>query len=196
MEKIQVKTAVFALKKNGIIIYPTETSYGIGCKISDITSVKRIRKIKEDRKKPFSIIVSTKEMAKEYSEIDSEAEKLIDAFMPGPLTLIVPAKEKILLEVSEKAIALRISSNQIANTIVKEINEPLISTSANLTGKKPIYSFSKAVKVFGKKVDFIVNAGILPKNKPSTIYGVKEKKIIRKGKITEKQIKKALGQQS
>ncbi|MBU2100155.1 threonylcarbamoyl-AMP synthase, partial [Candidatus Micrarchaeota archaeon] len=132
MEKIQVKTAVFVLKKNGIIIYPTETSYGIGCMVSDIDSIKRIRRIKKDRKKPFLILVSSKKMAKEYAEINSEAEKLIDGFK-GHLTLIVPAKEKIPSEVSKKTIALRISSNETANAIVEGINEPIISTSANLT---------------------------------------------------------------
>jgi len=189
-----IKTAVFVLKKNGVIIYPTETSYGIGCKVTDIESVKRIREIKQDREKPFIILVSSKEMAKEFAEINSEAEKLLDEFK-GHLTLIVPKKEikeKIPDEVSEKTIALRISSNEIANSIVKEINEPLISTSANLAGKKPIYSFEKAVKVLGKKVDFILDAGKLEENIASTIYNVKEKKIVRKGKITEKEIEEVL----
>ena len=131
-------------------------------------------------------------MAEKYAEINSEAEKLIDKLMPGPLTIIVPKKEIISKEVSEKKIALRISSNQIANLIVEGINEPIISTSANLSGKKPIYSFEEAVKVFGKKVDFILDAGKLKEQKPSTIFDVQEKKVVRKGKITEKEIKKIL----
>ncbi|MBU2101067.1 Sua5/YciO/YrdC/YwlC family protein, partial [Candidatus Micrarchaeota archaeon] len=79
------------------------------------------------------------------------------------------------------------------NAIVEGINEPIISTSANLTGKKPIYSFNEAVKVFGKKVDFILDAGKLEEKKPSTIYDVEEKKIVRQGEISEKEIRKALG---
>jgi len=187
----QAKIAVFVLKKNGVIIYPTETSYGIGCKISDVESVKRIREIKSDRKKPFIILVSSKEMAKKYAEIGADAEKLIDKFK-GHLTLIVPKKEKISDKVSEKNIAFRISSNEIANAIVKELNEPIISTSANLTGEKPIYSFDDAVKILGKKVDFILDAEKSEEKEASTIYNVKEKKIVRKGKITIKEIEKAL----
>jgi L-threonylcarbamoyladenylate synthase len=190
-EKEKIKTAVFILKKNGIIIYPTETSYGIGCKISDLNSIKRIRKIKGKRKKPFIVLVADKKMASTYAKIDFQAEKLID-FFKGHLTLILPKKETIANEVSKKTIALRISSNKIANEIVKGINEPIISTSANLAGEKPIYSFKEAVKVFGKKVDFILNAGELPKRKPTTIYDVKEKKIIREGEISEKEIEKVL----
>ncbi|MFH1663917.1 MAG: L-threonylcarbamoyladenylate synthase, partial [archaeon] len=182
----KILTAVFVLKKKGVIIYPTETSYGIGCKITDLDSVKRIRKIKKDRKKPFIILVSSKEMAEEYAEINEEAGKLLESFK-GNLTLIVPKKEKVPDEVSKKTIALRISSNEIANGIVEAAKEPLISTSANLAGKKPIYSFEEAVKVLGKKVDFIVDAGKLKENTPSTIYDVMEKKIVRKGKITEKE---------
>ncbi len=187
----KIKTAVFVLKKNGVIVYPTETSYGIGCRISDLNSVKRIREIKQDRKKPFIILVSTKEMAEKYAEISPDAEKLLEKFK-GHLTLIVPKKELIQDEVSTKTIALRISSNKTANSIVKELNEPIISTSANLAGEKPIYSFEKAVKVLGKKVDFILNEGKLNEVPASTIYDVQEKKVLRKGKITEKQIKKVL----
>lgn len=197
--KTGVKTAVFVLKKNGVIIYPTETSYGIGCKVTDIKSIKRIRKIKKERKKPFIILVSTKEMAEKYAEINEEAEKLIDEFK-GHLTLIVQKKEgkkeKISDEVSKKTIALRISSNQIANSIVKELGEPLISTSANLSGEKPVYSFKQAVKVLGKKVDFIFDAGELKEEKPSTIYNVLEKKVLREGKISIKEIEKVLSEKS
>jgi len=189
----KIKTAVFVLKKNGIIIYPTETSYGIGCKVSDVESVKKIREIKKDREKPFIILVSSKEMAKKFAEINQQAEKLLEKFK-GHLTLIVPKKEKIPEEVSEKTIALRISSNETANSIVKELGEPIISSSANLSGEKPIYSFEKAVEVFGKKVDFILNEGELKERQPSTIYDVKEKKIVRKGKITEKEIEKVLAE--
>ncbi len=187
----KIKMALFVLKKNGVIIYPTETSYGIGCKLTDINSIKRIREIKQDRIKPFLIIVADKKMAENYAEINSEAEKLLNAFK-GHLTLIVPKKNKIPEEVSKEKIALRISSNETALGIVKELNEPIISTSANLSGKKPIYSFDKAVKVLSKKVDFIIDDGILEENKPSTIYYVKEKKIIRQGKITLKEIEKVL----
>ncbi|PIN98660.1 MAG: threonylcarbamoyl-AMP synthase [Candidatus Diapherotrites archaeon CG10_big_fil_rev_8_21_14_0_10_31_34] len=188
---VGIKTAVFVLKKNGVIVYPTETSYGIGCKISDIKSIKRIREIKQDRKKPFVILVSSKEMAQKFAEINPEAEKLLEEFK-GNLTLIVPKKtrgtELIPKEVSEKTIALRISSNEIANSIVETIGEPIISTSANLSGKKPIYSFKEAVKILGKKVDFIFDAKTLAENEPSTIYDVQEKKIVRKGKTTLKEI--------
>jgi len=187
----KIKTAVFVLKKNGIIVYPTETSYGIGCKISDVNSVKKIREIKNDRKKPFIVLVSDKKMAEGIAEISGEAEKLMEKFMPGALTIVVPSKN-VSEKVCGKTIALRISSNEIANEIVKELNEPLISTSANLSGEKPIYSFKKAVKVFGKKVDFILNTGELEETEPSTIYSVAEKKVLRKGKISEKEIEKAL----
>ncbi len=191
----QTRIAIFVLKKKGVIVYPTETSYGIGCRISDLNSVKRIREIKKERKKPFIILVSSKEMAEEFAEINSQAKKLFEQFK-GHLTLIVPKKESVPDQVSEKKIALRISSNEIAKEIVKEINEPIISTSANLSGEKAIYSFEKAVKVLGKKVDFILDAGKLKEEKSSTIYDLKEKKVLRKGKITEKEIEKALAGKS
>ncbi len=187
----KVKTAVFVLKKKGIIVYPTETSYGIGCKISDTKSVKKIREIKGNREKPFIVLVSGKEMAKKIGEINGKAEKLMEKFMPGPLTIVVQAKN-IPKEVCGKTIAIRISSNEIANEIVKTLEEPLISTSANLSDEKPIFSFKKAVEVFGKKVDFILNAGELEETEPSTIYSIPEKKALRKGKISEKEIEKVL----
>lgn len=188
----KIKMALFVLKKKGVIVYPTETSYGIGCRLTDINSVKRIREIKQERIKPFLILVYDKKMAKDYAEINFQAEKLFDAFK-GHLTIIVP-KKKIPKEVSKEKIALRISSNETASGIVKGLNEPIISTSANLPGKKPIYSFKEAVKILGKKVDFIIDSGNLEKNKPSTIYDIKEKKIIRQGKITLKEIQKALSE--
>jgi len=184
LKKNEIKKAVAILKSSGIIVYPTETSYGIGCDYTNKRAIKRIYKIKGRPKgKPFITLVDSVKMAKRYGIINKIAIKLIKKFMPGPLTLIVKGKKS-------GEFTFRISSNKIANELVKGLKKPIVSTSANIHGKKPIYNSKEAIKQFNNKVDAVIDAGTLKMCKPSTIVKVYDKqiKIIRESAITKKKI--------
>ena len=189
-----IKKAVDALRNGKIIIYPTETSYGLGAKAKNRKAVERIHSIKgQSKNKPISIIVPNTATAKKFGKISKEAEKLLKKFMPGPLTLIVEKKKSVPEELSGRGIAFRISSNKIANDLCKDLGTAITATSANLHGEEPIYSAKEAVKKFADKVDLIIDAGDLPKKATSTLYDVESGRVLRKGKIKEKEIHALLG---
>ena len=185
-----MKKIINVLKKGGIIIYPTETAYALGCDITNLKAIKKIYKLKKRiKKKKLTAIVSDITMAKKFGKISKHEEKLIKKFMPGPLTLIVPKKKKFP-DLANTEFVFRISSNRTARKITRLLENPIISTSANLSGQKPIYNISKIKKQFEGKVNEIIDSGNLKKQKVSTI--IKNGKIIRRGPIKKKDIEKVL----
>ena len=192
--KKEIERIVQVLKNGGIIVYPTETSYGIGADALNKKAVLKVHKVKmQSTSKPISIIVPSIEVAKKIGKMDNDAEKLVKKFMPGPLTLVVEKQKNVPSVLSKKTIAFRISSNKTANAIAKKFNGAITATSANLHGEGPIYSFKKALRIFDGKVDLIVDAGNLPKSRASTIYDIANRKLVRKGNVSEKDILKVIG---
>ncbi|MDP2974210.1 MAG: L-threonylcarbamoyladenylate synthase, partial [Candidatus Diapherotrites archaeon] len=124
-----------------------------------------------------------------------DAETLAKKLMPGPLTLVVEKQYNVPNLLAEKTIALRISSNRIATELCKSLGNPITATSANLHGRPNIYSGREVIKQFGGRVHMIIDAGELPRNPPSTMYDVANKRVLRFGPITEQEIKQALGEQ-
>lgn len=184
--------AVKALKGGKVIVYPTETSYGIGCDAENKKAVKKIHAIKKEPvNKQLIILVPSISFAKKITKLSTADELLAKKFMPGALTLVVQAKDKKIKKIFGNTVAFRISSNRFAFALTKKFGGAIVSTSANIHGQKPVFSAKKAIKSFGEKVDLIMDTGNLPKRAPSTIYDSKNKKILRKGKIVLAKLKNA-----
>lgn len=169
-----------------IYIFPTETCYGLGCSAFDIKGIKRIYKIKKrDKNKPLLVLVSDFKMWKKIAKVNKIALRLAKKYWPGALTIITEKKKIIPDILSKEGIAVRYSSNKIANILIKELKAPLIATSANLSGQKENYSVKEIPDKIKKKVNLIINIGKLKKNLPSTIVDTRNNKIeiVRKGKI-------------
>jgi len=180
------------MKKGGVVIYPTETSYGIGCSVSDEKAIRKIYKIKNRQlKKPMAVIVSDLEMAKKYVKLDKVSLALIKKFMPGPLTIITHKKKTIPPSLSKRGIAFRISGSEFARVMSKKLGKAIVSTSTNID-EPEIYSSKKVILKFENKVDVIVDAGKLKRNKTSTIYNTLNGKILRYGPVKVGEIKKIL----
>lgn len=180
------------MKNGGVVIYPTETSYGIGCSVSDEKAIQRIYKIKNRRlRKPMAVIVSDLKMAKKYVKLDRVALALIKKFMPGPLTIITHKKKTIPDMLSKNGVAFRISRNAFARAMSKKLGKAIVSTSANID-EPEIYSSKKVILRFENKVDAIVDAGKLKRNKTSTIYDIENKKTLRYGPVKVRDIKKVV----
>jgi len=158
------------IKGGGLVIYPTETCYGLGANALDEEAVKRVFVVK---KRPFGnpipIIVADLEMWERCAYIDKPAKKLIEKFLPGPLTIALKKKDVIPDIVNVKAIAARIPSHPVALQLVKEAGVPITATSANISGRPPLYSAQKAFATFKKDVNLILDVGRLPRRKPSTV---------------------------
>ncbi len=181
------------LQKGGIAVYPTETSYGIGCGISHRAAVERIFLLKKRPKsQPLPVIAADQEMMEEYAVVVSAAEKLVEEFMPGPLTLILGRKRKVPDWFPGETIAVRIPGNKTARELCRLAEEPIVSTSANISGERQFYEIKQVLREFGKKVSLIIDAGDLEFNQPSTLYDVEHTRVVRKGKISKEQIEEAL----
>jgi len=159
--------------KNSVFIYPTDTIYGIGCDASKSRLVKRIRRIKKRDKKPFSVIAPSKKWILENCKADRKLLKKL----PGPYTLIFKLKKKaVAKEVNlGDSIGVRIPKHWISK-VVKKLGFPIVTTSVNITGKKPMTSLKEFEKL---KVDLILYEGV-KKGKPSTVIDGRSKKILRK----------------
>ncbi len=181
-----IKLAIKVLKQGGVIVYPTETCYGIGCDFENEEAKERIYEVKErPKEKKFIVIVDSLKTARRYFKLDEKSmlivRALVKRFMPGPLTLAV-----------SENFAFRISSHPFALALTRKFKKPIVSTSANLSGRQPIYEIGKILNTFCKKVDLIVDGGDLPRRKPSTVFDVRKLRAVREGEIREKEIVKFL----
>lgn len=190
--------AASVLREGGIIIYPTETLYGIGALALNEESVKKIFKIKERfYGKPIPILVKDKEMLSQFVEVTVEASELIDKFLPGPLTLVLKQKKFLpdLIPAKTGKVAVRISSHPFVRRLIDLVSEPLTSTSANVSGEENLFNFDEIYRTFRDKVDLIVDSGSLPPSKGSTVIDltVKPSRIVREGDISKDVLREFLG---
>ena len=198
-EKTLLK-AVKILKKGGIIAYPTETFYGLGVDAINKKSVERLYKLKErDTLKPIPILIGNLSMlGLVVKEIPEVAEKLIKRFWPGPLTIIFYASTNIpsLLTANTQKIGVRISSNPIAQKILKLFASPITATSANISLGISATSPKEIIDYFGDKVDMILDGEKLESTHPSTVIDitVSPPQIVREGIIPRETIEEYLWQ--
>lgn len=194
-DKDGLKIAVEFLRKGKVIVYPTETAYGIGCDLTNVDAIKKIYKIKKRNvKKKMSVIVSDVTMAEKFGNLKKVDRILINEFMPGPLTLIVP-KRKNFPDIANVEFVFRISSNKIAKNLSKKLGRPIVASSANYSGEKTNYKIKEVIKDFNNKVDLIIDEGNLKKKEVSTIAKFDENKkikILREGPISKEEIEEVL----
>ncbi|NHJ85549.1 MAG: threonylcarbamoyl-AMP synthase [Asgard group archaeon] len=192
-----IDKAASILENGGIVVYPTETAYGIGCNAYDINAVNKIYEIKKrPRDNPLPVIVNSMKMIEEIAILNPKAKLLIEKFHPGPLVIALPKKPIIPDIVNKEGIAFRISSLEIVNLIISKMNKPLVSTSANLSGTNTPYTIEMVLSSINENdVDLILDAGELTRNKPSTIVDFQlepSPQIIREGEISKVEILKIL----
>ncbi len=195
-EKGVIQRAVDILNNKGVLIYPTETSYGIGCSIVYPESIKRIYDIKRrPGDMPLPVIMADMNMIRKYvAGIPETAERLIKRYMPGPLTLVLQAKDNVPNGVKGPGggIAFRISSSLICGKLVGSLGVPLISTSANLSGQKEVRNIRQLPEDIIKQLDLVLDSGELYSKNVSTIMEVKQDDsytVLREGEIAIDKIK-------
>lgn len=188
-----LEAASAIIKNGGIVAFPTETSYGIAGDATNPKAVERINTLKQrsEDKLGLPIVMSDRWMAEEYLELSPAAKHLMEAFMPGPLSLVVSPKDaKLAHNLAKDGIAFRISGSECARLLSQFSEVPIIATSANLSGMQPLYMFEEVRKVFEGKCDAIVNGGNLPPSLPSTMVDVRRMPpaLVRQGPISHEQV--------
>lgn len=175
------------LKDGKLIVYPTDTIYGIGCDILNKKSVQTIQTIKNRKKqKPLSIICSDLKDISRWAVVSNTQYKILKKYLPGPYTFILKASSgapKILQDPKRKTIGIRIPDNKICLELVSGLGNPIVTTSVNLAGEVNYINPLDIKKDWYGKVDLILDAGEL-NNDPSTIISLVDDKIeiLRQGK--------------
>ncbi len=191
--------AVAALNRGDVIVFPTETLYGLGAAALNFAAVEKVFQLKgRDANNPFPVLVADRAMLNSLVEtISPLADKLIEGFWPGPLTLVLPAKKNIPAPLvnSSGGIGVRISSQPIANEIVKTLGRPLTATSANPTGQPGAQTLEQARKYFSGRIEIFVDGGELYSPTGSTVAAVTDNRIeiIRAGEIAKDRIQNLVG---
>ena len=185
----QILKVVEALKRGGVIIYPSDTVYALGCDISQPKAVDRLARIKGVKleKSHFSFICYDLSHLSDYTrQVDTSTYKLMKKNLPGPFTFILNANSNVpkLFKSKKKTVGLRIPDNNIAREIVKELGNPIVSTSIHDLDKIIEYTTDPEIiyEEYKDKVDLIVNGGY-GNNMPSTIVDCTgdEVEILREG---------------
>lgn len=192
-----IDTAANNIMEGRLVVYPTETVYGIA---ADVFNQRAVKDLYFAKNRPFdmplSVAVADKDMVENVAVMTSKVEKLIDAFLPGPLTIITKKDSSIpdIVTSMSKKVGIRIPDNKVAIELIKAVGGPIIATSANLHSHPDAVSVDAAVKDFGDKVSTYLDAGPCTLGKPSTIVWIMddEVEIIREGSITIQQIEDVL----
>ncbi len=180
-----INKAVETLKNGGVIIYPTDTVYGLGCDIFNREAVERIYMIKnETDTKLFSFICSDLKDISKYAKVSNFAYKSMKKLLPGPFTFVLPAAREVpkKLLTKRKTVGIRIPENEIARTLALELGNPIISTSVTTRKGNLLFDPLEIRAIFNTSVDLMLSMGGL-KGVPSSIVDLsgEEVEIIREG---------------
>lgn len=176
------------IRQGGVIVYPTDSAYALGCRIGDkqaLDTIKRIRQL--DDKHNFSLVCNELAQCSNFAKVSNDVHRLIKTLTPGPFTFIIDATKEVprrMMHAKRKTIGIRIPDNKIALALVEELGEPLLSASLILLNEK--YALSDPYDIRDKleyELDLIIDAGII-EDEQSTIISCAngEVEIIRQGK--------------
>lgn len=179
--------AVSVLQNGGVIVYPTETCYGIGVDIFNQEALQKLYALKKMPPfKPVSVIVTSVNDAKKWGVLDEKAEELMKSYWPGPYTFLVERADTLphFFTKANNKVGLRNPSVKYLLDIVEKIGHPITTTSANISGKPECYTINEFLNQLRGEhmpvdIDLIIDAGEIGENPPSTIYDCVDDVVIR-----------------
>ncbi len=195
-EKIRIAAEV--LKRGGLVAFPTDTVYGLGADATNSKAVKKIYKVKKrPTSAPLPILISEKSDLKKCAlHVPAKAKKLINKFWPGPLTIVLKKKKIISDAVTARknSVGLRIPKNPVALALIKALNRPLATTSANISSKQSPTTANEVKKYLNNKINLILDGGKTKIGIDSTVLDCVASPpiILRAGAIPLKNFKKII----
>ncbi len=193
--------ALEALRTGEVVVFPTETFYGLAADALNESAVQRVASLKgRDHNQPIALIVADSTMLKQVvSEVPPRAKKLIRRFWPGPLTLVLTANKGLtrLLCNPEGGVGIRVSSHPVAAALVQGLGSPITATSANPSGAESAKTVAQARGYFGAAIKYFLDGGELKGPKGSTVLDMQQDrfKIIREGEISSEELDKFIASQ-
>lgn len=188
--------AKIALGSHGVIAFPTETVMGLGVYYDDQIAYEKLNALKERKpNKPYTLMLYDPYVISFYADLDKRAIRLIDKFMPGPITLLLKVKTKVPKWVTHGTgvIGIRVPAHKKALELLYNLDKPLLVPSANKADQPPCMNSKEVVKVFGDQLDYIVKGKATGKSSSTIVdLSTPETKIIREGPLSKEDIFKVL----
>ena len=186
--KKNIFAASETVRRGGLVVYPTETVYGLGCDPLNVKAVERIFEVKGEREKPLPVLASDIKHVEKIAHLSEKAKRVAARFWPGPITLVLP-KTTILPGIVTSnldSVGVRVPRHDVAIQLIRLSNGLLIGTSANRTGEKPPRTAQEAATQIGDEVDVILDGGPTTFGSSSTVVDLTSErpKILREGPIS------------
>jgi L-threonylcarbamoyladenylate synthase len=199
---MNISQAIASLQRGNVIVFPTETVYGLGADALNHQAVEKVFELKgRNPEIPIPIIVADQRMLRGLvDEIPPIAEKLINQFWPGPLTLVLQARPGTPTQLLNRTggVGVRISSHPIATQLAEELGHPLTATSANPSGRQAASTIQQAENYFPGEIQIFLDGGKLSAKIGSSVVEIIEDriKIIREGEIGASQLAAIIGKKN
>ena len=199
---MNLSQAIASLERGDVVVFPTETVYGLGADALNPAAGEKVFKLKgRNPDTPIPIIVADQAMLKDLvEEIPSIARKLMERFWPGPLTLVLPAVPGTPKQLLNRTggIGVRISSQPIATQLARDLRRPLTATSANPSGQPAASTIEQAQNYFAGEIEIFLDGGKLPSKSGSSVVEVSDEriKIIREGEISIESLAASIGRKN
>ena len=182
-----IRNVVEILKGGGVIGYPTDTIYGVGCDLFNQDAIRKIHRLKKiDGKKPLSFICSDLKDISRYAFVSNYAYKMMKRLLPGPYTFILKATKLVpkIAMTKQQTVGIRIPDNKICLAIVRELDNPIISTSVNKPDEGGLYNDPSEIEErFGKQLNLVIDGGVIVAEHSSIVDLIDAiPKVVRKGK--------------
>ncbi|MDH6603692.1 L-threonylcarbamoyladenylate synthase [Bacilli bacterium PM5-9] len=178
------------IKNDGVVAFPTETVYGLGVRYDSFLAYTKIFDAKNrPENKTLTLMLYDKEDIKKYAVTSTKIEKVIDFFMPGEITIVLPIKDDISIYGAKDTIGIRIPNNKETLDFLKGVEIPMFVTSANISGRDAATITNEVIEQLGNRIEVIVE-GEAKNKKASTVFSIINDKItiLREGPITKEEI--------
>jgi L-threonylcarbamoyladenylate synthase len=191
-EEESIITASRLVRDGGVVVFPTDTVYGIGCNPFRIEAVNRVFGIKGDRDKPLPVLASDLSNIEKIAHLSKLARRIAERFWPGPLTLILPKKHTLPNVVTRNlnSVGVRIPKHDVAIKLIRLSGGLLTGTSANKTGSSPSRTANEAIRQLRDEVDLVIDGGPTPIGTSSTVINALSKNplLLREGPVSLEEI--------
>jgi L-threonylcarbamoyladenylate synthase len=193
----RVRAAAAALRRGGIVAYPTETFYGLGALARDAGAVRRLAAVKgRPDGKPLPLLAADRAAVEEVARLDGAAARLAERLWPGPVTLVLPARDGLPAEISAGTgtVGIRVPGSEVARALAREAGSAIVSTSANLSGAPPPTRAEDLAPELAARLDHVLDTGPSPGGAPSTVVAVDGDvlRIVREGAVPREALERAL----
>jgi len=184
-----VSEVVGVWRSGGLVVYPTDTVYGLGADAENEKAVLRVYEIKgRERDKPLTIAVSDFDMLERYAVLNEVSRELVRHFLPGKVTFIVPKTERVPDSVNPRAIGVRIPDLDLTRRLIRSFGRAVTATSANRSGSPPKRDPREVAEEI--EVDLLLDYGVLPPSRPSTVVDLTGERpvLVREGDVPFEEI--------